>query len=73
MHEKPSHPHAGETGGPQFDRAMKCLERTVVEGLNHGFFDCSITSEIIAGGKRQFVIRAGKSHKFTIPEDELPR
>jgi len=25
------------------------------------------------GGKRQLVIRAGKSHKFTIPEDEVPR
>jgi len=25
------------------------------------------------GGKRQLVVRAGKSHKFNIPEDELPR
>ncbi len=23
--------------------------------------------------KRQLLIRAGKSHKFTIPEDDLPR
>ena len=39
----------------------------------HGFFDYSIACEIGNGGKRQLVIRAGKSHKFTIPEDELPR
>ena len=71
MFEK--HAHPGATGRLQFDKAMKCLERTVVDGLHHGFFDCSITSEIVAGGKRQLVIRAGKSHKFTIPEDELPR
>jgi len=25
------------------------------------------------GRKRQLVVRAGKSHKFNIPEDELPR
>lgn len=73
MLEKHSLPRTCVTGGPQFDKAMTCLERTVAEGLNHGFFDCSITSEIVAGGKRQVVIRAGKSHKFTVPEEELPR
>jgi hypothetical protein len=61
------------TGGPQFKRAMDCLQDTIVEGLHHGFFDCSITSEVIPGGKRLVMVRAGKSHKFTIPEDELPR
>lgn len=73
MLEESTKRYAAGTGGPQFDNAMKCLEQIVVEGLNHGFFDCYITSEVLAGGKRQFMIRAGKSHKFTIPEDELPR
>jgi hypothetical protein len=45
----------------------------VVDGLRHGFFNCSIACEICSGGKRHLVIRAGKSHKFTIPEDEVPR
>ena len=45
----------------------------LVDGLKHGFFDYSIACEIANGGKRQLVIRAGKSHKFTIPEDEVPR
>jgi hypothetical protein len=53
--------------------ALTHLEKVVVEGLRHGFFDCSIACEIVNGGKRQLVIRAGKSHKFFIPEDELPR
>lgn len=61
------------SGGPQFGEAMACLVRAVVEGLNHGFFECSITGEVVSGGKRQMMIRAGKSHKFTFPEDELPR
>ena len=57
----------------QIAEALAHLEMIVIEGLKHGFFDCSITCEIGNGGKRQLVIRAGKSHKFTIPEDELLR
>lgn len=64
-------PLAGHRG--QFAEALRHIENVLTEGLRHGFFDCSIACEITNGGKRQLVIRAGKSHKFTIPEDELPR
>jgi hypothetical protein len=57
----------------QVREALDRLEELVVDGLKHGFFDYSIVCEIVNGGKRQLVIRAGKSHKFTIPENELPR
>jgi hypothetical protein len=57
----------------QFGEALAHLEKVVVEGLRHGFFEYAIACEIGNGGKRQLVIRAGKSHKFIIPEDELPR
>jgi hypothetical protein len=57
----------------QTAEALAHIEKVVVEGLRHGFFDCSIACEIGTGGKRQLVIRAGKSHKFTIPENEVPR
>ena len=57
----------------QFAVALALLEGVVVDGLRHGFFDCSIHCEIGNGGKRQLVIGAGKSHKFTIPEEEVPR
>ncbi|MDQ3776985.1 MAG: hypothetical protein M3461_22880 [Pseudomonadota bacterium] len=60
--------HRGQTA-----EALAHLERIVVDGLRHGFFDCSIVCQIVSGGKRELVIRAGKSHKFTIPEDEVPR
>ncbi|MBL8666330.1 MAG: hypothetical protein JNM48_02575 [Rhodospirillales bacterium] len=61
-----SRPHRG-----QIAEALAHLERIVVEGLKHGFFDYSIACEIGNGGKRHLVIRAGKFHKFTIPENEL--
>lgn len=61
------------TNSSQFAQALAHLERVVVDGLRHGFFECVIACEIGNGGKRQLVIRAGKSHKFTVPEDELPQ
>ena len=60
--------HQGQTAA-----ALAHIEQIVVDGLRHGFFDCSIACEIGSGRKRQLVIRAGKSEKFIIPEDELPR
>ena len=57
----------------QVREALERLEGLVVDGLKHGFFDYSIACEIGNGGKRHLVIRAGKSHKFTIPADEVPR
>jgi hypothetical protein len=66
-------PHIQDAKIGQVRRALDLLERFIIDGLKHGFFDCSISCEIANGGKRQLVIRAGKSHKFTIPEDEVPR
>jgi hypothetical protein len=57
----------------QIAEALTFLEKIVVDGLQHGFFDCSIEIRIGNGRKRDLVIRAGKAHKFIIPEDELPR
>ena len=57
----------------QVREALDRLEGLVVDGLKHGFFEYSIACEIANGGKRKLVIRVGKSHQFTIPEDELPR
>ena len=59
--------------GGQMLEALDRIRSLVVDGLKHGFFDYSISCEVGNKGKRQLVIRAGKSHKFTIPEDDLPR
>lgn len=72
MHKEPLHTDPGKSGGPQFREALDRIRGLVVDGLKHGFFDYSIACETL-NGKVQLVIRAGKSHKFTIPKDELPR
>jgi hypothetical protein len=64
---------AGISGGPQFREALERLLQIVLDGLRHGHFRCAISSGIAKGNRREFVIEAGKSHKFNIPEEELPR
>jgi len=59
--------------GAQLRDALDRIEGLVVDGLRHGFFEYSLACEIGKDGRRKFVIRAGKSHKFTIPESDLPR
>ena len=62
----------GHVRGPQLREALEYVEWIIVDGLQHGFFEYAISCETVHGRKRQLVIRAGKNHKFTIPEDELP-
>jgi hypothetical protein len=66
-------PVVGRATGRQLREALDCLEGLIVDGLQHGFFDYSIACTIGSHGRRELVIRAGKSHKFTIPEDVVPR
>ena len=72
MAEPQTNPPFQRTKSGQVREALDRLEGLVVDGLKHGFFDYSITCEVGNGGKRQLVIREGKSHKFTIPENEVP-
>lgn len=73
MHEKTPHLDAALTSGPQLRQALDQIGRIVLDGLSHGYFRCTISSGIGRNNRRDVVIEAGKSHKFTIPEDELPR
>lgn len=73
MHNEPIQADAGLSGGPQFREALDRIVQVVLDGLRHGHFRCAISSVIGKGNRRELVIEAGKSHKFTIPEEELPR
>ncbi len=68
-----NHQNPGNAYGGQMREALDRLRDLVVDGLKHGFFDYSISCETGNKGKRQLVFRAGKSYKFTIPEDDLQR
>jgi hypothetical protein len=55
------------------ERAFAQVRQIVEDGLRHGFFECEISGEVVNGKKRRLVIKSGKSHHFTIAEEELPR
>jgi hypothetical protein len=63
----------GRNYGPGVRNVLDCIEGLIIEHLRHGYFHYSIHCEIGRDGRRQVVIEAGKSHKFTILVDELPR
>ena len=73
MAEKLIHSNAREANGSQLREALEKICEVVGDGLRHGHFRCSISSGIGKGNRRDLVIESGKSHKFTIPEEELPR
>ena len=64
---------AQSTYGPQLREALDQIGKIVLDGLSHGHFRATVSSEVGKGKRRELVIEAGKSHKFTIPEEELPR
>ncbi len=56
---------------PELDRAeleavTRKLVEVVEEGLEHGFFEYSVTGEIVKGGVRCITVKAGKSYRFKI-------
>jgi hypothetical protein len=48
--------------------ALAHIEKIVIEGLKHGHFDYSISCETGTGGRRLLIVKAGKSHKFSISD-----
>jgi hypothetical protein len=52
--------------------ALDLIENLLVEGIKHGHFDYSITCEIGTGGRRLLIVKAGKGHKFSIMEPDVP-
>ena len=53
--------------------ALDLIEGLLVEGIKHGHFDYAVTCEMGNKGRRLLIVKAGKSHKFAIPESDVPR
>jgi hypothetical protein len=68
MADAPIAPSSQRIARGRVREALDRLEGLVVDGLKHGFFEYSITCEV----GNHLVIRAGKSHKFIIPAEEVP-
>ena len=53
--------------------ALDLIEGLLVEGIKHGHFDYSLTCELGTKGRRLLIVKAGKTHKFTIEGIDVPR
>jgi hypothetical protein len=62
---------AAECEKTQLQQATDCLTREISDGLRHGFFELAVTCETVNGKMRRVTIKAGKNHRFTIPEKEI--
>jgi hypothetical protein len=52
------------------DRALHRILAEIHAGLRHGYFEYTLTCEVIGGGRRRLVLHAGKSYQFVIPAEE---
>ncbi len=66
------HKDAGKVGPSELREALELLERLILDGVRHGHFEYAITCETAKMGRRLLIIRAGKSHKFSFEEGDLP-
>jgi hypothetical protein len=57
----------------QTGQALKRIESEVLEGLRHGFFNITLECKIANGKHRDFVVKAGKHHRYLISEEEAKK
>ena len=58
---------------PAIDRAISRVLAEIHDGLRHGFFEFTVTCEIVGQGRRRLTLRAGKNHQFLLPKEECVR
>jgi hypothetical protein len=52
------------------DGALRRVLAEICDGLRHGYFQFTVTCEVIGQGRRRLQLRAGKHYQFVIPADE---
>jgi len=59
--------------GTSVSRALSRVVAEIEEGLRHGYFQYTLTCEIIGHERRRLTLRAGKSHQFVISKEDCVR
>ena len=52
------------------DSALRRIVAEIVDGLRHGHFDCRVTCDVVAQGRRRLVLHAGKSYQFLLTAED---
>lgn len=56
---------------PELEKALARMRQEIFDGVRHGFFDLAVTCELISERKRRLTIKAGKSYRFVISDQEV--
>ena len=56
--------------GASIDRALSRVLAEICDGLRHGFFEYTLTCEIVGQERRRLTLRAGKSYQFMMSKEE---
>ena len=54
-------------------RTLDYVRHQLLDGLRHGFFELTVSCEIVKDHKRRLIVKAGKSEQFTISAEEVER
>jgi hypothetical protein len=57
---------ASESAGGELKLACEHMARELIEGVRHGFFEMSVTVEMMQSKKRCITVKAGKSYRFVV-------
>ena len=57
---------ADASEGGELKAACEHMARELVDGVQHGFFEMTVTVEMMQSKRRFITIRAGKSYRFIV-------
>ena len=52
------------------ERVVRRIVAEIDAGLRHGYFEYTLTCEVVSRGTRRVLLRAGKHYRFLIEADE---
>jgi hypothetical protein len=52
--------------GGELNAACEHMARELLDGVRHGFFEMTVTVEMMQSKKRCITIKAGKSYRFIV-------
>ena len=52
------------------DQALRRIFHEIQDGLRHGYFEFTVTCEVISQERRRLILQAGKSYQFVIRKED---
>ncbi len=62
--------HSSSESSYRLDQAINRVVAEIHAGVHHGYFEYTLTCEIVSQGRRKLVLRAGKHYQFLITAEE---